>query len=324
MCCRPRTLFAAAVLALMAFAVGCSPHRDPVRPAGTPVDAGPRGDLSTSPAGTVLADNLSPTVQIVSPAPNHFFSPYVPPRIRIHWEGHDPDGAAPERLAAYKFKLIPEDSPEYLWSLVDPDSLRRRYAPAFAGWDSVPGDSLAHTFDGLTLNQGYLFVLVGFDEEGAYSEVFSLSTNMLRFRVAYPGTAGPLFTVWSDLFRHEFQCGGILDPSLELHFDVPTPELEVHWSALPLSGSRVEAYRWAVDIADPADPSPRRGPVDLRHWSAWDPAGTSATVTRRFPPPPSDARRLYIEASDSYGWITRVVINLDLTRGRRSAQVAAR
>ena len=309
-----RIRLAAVALAALAFAAGCSRGADPVRPAAAthdPVGAPAAGALRAS-----VDANLPPEVQITSPLPSNLIRALAPPTVTIRWRGHDPDGAEPGTLAGYRFKLIPADSPEFQWAHVDPDSLRRRYAPAYDGWESAPGEQTSQTYEGLVPNKSYLFVVVGFDAEGASTEVFSLNTNMLSFLVTLPGAAGPRFTVWSDSFRHEFLTGGYIHPSLEVHYDVAAPELLVHWSAEPIAGSRVEAYRWAVDIADPADQGPRRGPVDLRHWSAWEPAGTTATVTRRFPPPPSGSRRLYIEALDSIGFTSRVVIELGLASGR--------
>jgi hypothetical protein len=160
-----------------------------------------RGAVSEPAVRAFFADHVAPTVRIVSPQPSVFFPVLVLPYLRITWQGNDPDGADPSRLAKYRFVLIPEGTPDFQIGLVDPDSLRRRYAPGFAGWDSVPGDTLETTYRDLVPNRQYLFVLVGIDEQGDYSAVFSRNTNMLLVRVTYEGATGPRFTVRSDIFE---------------------------------------------------------------------------------------------------------------------------
>jgi hypothetical protein len=90
----------------------------------------------------------------------------------------------------------------------------------------------------------------------------------------------------------------------------------VSWLADPPQGSVVTGYCWAIDIADPFDETPRLGPFDVRHWSAWSPTVTHADVSALLPLPPAATRSLYIEARDGAGLRSRVVVVLDFVRRR--------
>ena len=98
-----------------------------------------RGAVSEPATRAFFADNVAPEVQITQPSPSLLTITFVPPTIRIRWQGNDPDGKLPSRLAKYKFKLLgPGGEFPIDFAVRDPDSLRRYYAPAFAGWDWCP------------------------------------------------------------------------------------------------------------------------------------------------------------------------------------------
>jgi hypothetical protein len=92
-----------------------------------------RGDFSAPVSRSFTSFTIAPTVQITNPVPNHLFTPVFGPSFRISWKGFDPDGRASNRPVQYKFKLFLDGGPEFdfLTILVNPDSLRRRYAPHF-------------------------------------------------------------------------------------------------------------------------------------------------------------------------------------------------
>jgi hypothetical protein len=267
-----------------------------------------RGANSAPAWQAMWGENLAPVVRIVSPVPTHLAVTSVPSQIRITWAGDDPDGAIPNRLAKYKFKLFVQGNSEFPIELAiqDPDSLRRFYAPGFAGWDSLPGDSLGNTYTNLVPSQNYLFVVTGFDANGDYDPIFSLDKNMLRMRVVAAGTGGPRITFYGDYFR--LTSVNLEPPSVNADSRKP---LTIHWSAETALGGGLPSFRWAVDITD-LDGPPRRNPRDLAHWSERSPDNTSATI----PPPPDGVlvRRLYVEAMDQNGLLTLTSLRIQYYR----------
>ena len=282
-------------------------HREPTIFAVSAVDD--QGAVSTSAWQAMWGENLAPVVRIILPYPTHLAVTSVPSQIRISWVGNDPDGAIPNRLAKFKFKLFAQGNSEFPIELaiLDPDSLRRFYAPGFAGWDSLPGDSSAHTYTNLVPFQTYLFVVTGFDANGDYDPIFSLDKNMLRMRVLAPGTGGPRITFHGDYFR----LTSVNGEPLSIDADSRKP-LTVNWSAVSALNGGDLSFRWAVDIADPNDGTPRRNAKDLAHWSEWGEYNTSATI-----PPPRDGvlvRRLYVEAQDQSGLMTLTSLRIQYYR----------
>ena len=69
-------------------------------------------------------------------------------------------------------------------------------------------------------------MVVAIDEEGDYSPVFSLNSNMLRFRVAVPGSVGPELRVFNEFFNYMFRP--------------PSEPLEI-----PVVSGRTTTIRWA-------------------------------------------------------------------------------
>src|SRR6267142_5743723 len=141
-------------------------------------------------------ENIPPNVHIVSPQPSAFFYATVPPSVHVTWTGSDPDGQSSQRPVKYKYRLFkdtdavfgeepPNGTDQFDLARANPDSLRRFYAPAFAGWDSVPGGSTSVQYLNLVPNSRYLFVVVAFDEAGDSNPTFSLNSNMLQLRVSF-------------------------------------------------------------------------------------------------------------------------------------------
>ena len=273
-----------------------------------------RGAVSDPAYRAMFADNIAPSVRITSPVPNHLITALVRPDIRIRWQGNDPDGSVPSHLAKYKIKLLAEGNPEFPLevALSDPDSLRRLYAPAFAGWDSVPGDSLAHTFTGLEISHDYLFAITGFDEAGDYDPVFSLDTNMLFLHIAFSSTLGPRITMYNDYFNFGYRSGGFsTDPAVEVPVDAPADEpFTLNWSAQPAPGYFISGYRWSLDIVDVNDETPRHGRNGLAHWSKWDLTTGFASVGPFHGPAADHTHWLYIEAADDLGEISLGIVRL--------------
>ena len=195
------------VLLVLAHAVGgCGRDLSPTAPAGhagagaqdgaaglvvseegAPEPGAPEPAESPDPIATAPS-NVSPVVTITSPQPNPLFTPVVPPSFTVRWEGTDADGPGPG-IKSYRYLLIHEGDPDFLPALVQPDSLRRKYAPRFEGWTQVSGRVESAALEGLTPNDRYVFVITAFDRHHDYDPVFSLSKNMLFFIVSFASAA---------------------------------------------------------------------------------------------------------------------------------------
>ena len=273
---------------------------------------------------TLSLTNIPPLVQIVSPQPSALFYALVPPSFHITWTGTDPDGQFTQKPVRYKYKLFKDTdavfgapsirTEQFDLALQNPDSLRRFYAPAFAGWDSVSYETTFVDFTNLVPDSRYLFVLVGFDEAGDYNPVFSRSTNMLQMRVTFLGSTGPAITMFNEYFNYTYPSGGYNnDPSR--YVDVQAPAnvpLTFHWYAVPFNGTQMAWYRWTLDIADLADQTPRINELtDLNRWSQRSLVATSATFGP-FPPLGSGRQThlLYIEAADNNGLVSLGIVRL--------------
>ncbi|MEO7868966.1 MAG: hypothetical protein ABIU54_15115, partial [Candidatus Eisenbacteria bacterium] len=139
---------------------------------------------------------VAPEVSILSPKPYSLLSAQVTPSVRITWAGKDPDGQFSQKPVKYKYILISETDPNFQLYLQNPDSLRRFYDKVnFAGWDSTSAETTSVRYTNLTPGSQYLFVVIGYDEAGAYSPIFSLNSNMLLFGVGFASTNGPIISV---------------------------------------------------------------------------------------------------------------------------------
>lgn len=139
--------------------------------------------MASAPAWrSFVTTTVAPEVQIISPVPSPAIAAWVSTSPHIAWTGVDWDGVFSNRPVKYKYRLFGQNSFEIPFGtiLADPDSVRRFYAPAFAGWDSTSGDTASVDYSNLILFSQYVLCVVGFDEVGAYSPRFSFAGNMLR------------------------------------------------------------------------------------------------------------------------------------------------
>ena len=178
---------------------------------------------------------------------------------------------------------------------------RARYAPTFAEWDSVGGDTTWAQFKNLTTDQIYIFVVVGFDEAGAYSPVWSTSINMLQLFVTFAGNNGPILSIFNEFFNYRYPSGAYsVDPSRYINLEVPARQpVHFNWSAEAPNGSQMKQYRWSMDMTNLEDQTKRSDErTDLKHWSQWGLNNISATVGPFF----SDTTHIFfIEAEDING-----------------------
>jgi hypothetical protein len=279
-------------------------------------DAGARSAVATV---SFTARTIAPTVGITSPRPSVLLPPVLPPSARIVWSGSDPDGTGSRTPVAYRWKLL-TDSGEFprLAALLDPDSLRRRYAPTFAGWDSLPGTTTSVILRDLVPGQYYTFVVVAIDEAGAYSPVFNLSTNMLNFSVGSRTGTGPILTLSGAAFSYTFPAAGVfLDPSTYVRADLPAEvPYWFAWSATTTSGGFIRGYRWSMDIVSIDDETERTDEAtDLTHWSRWT-TGNSTTLPAVNLPAAggSEGHLFYVEAEDDVGGLSLGVIAYTIIR----------
>lgn len=279
------------------------------------------GGLASAPVHRSFdAYTITPTVEILSPIPNKLFTPTFGPGFRITWQGDDPDGRTSRTPLQYKWKVF-EDGGEIplLTVLLRPDTLRKRYGPTFAGWDSVPGT--VTSLDLRDLSEGLkLAVLVAFDEAGAFSPVFSLDDNMLLFNVSYSSARGPVLTLSNEFLYYKYEKATYsLDPTtfIRAEFPADTP-LNFFWSGSVHAGTFVSGYRWKLD-GDVADQTPRANEAtDVSRWSRWSPLTTSCTVPAIVPPPGqySETHFFYLEARDNEGQTSLAVVQFDAIRPR--------
>lgn len=277
-----------------------------------------RGDFSAPKAVSLTSFTIAPTVQITNPVPNHLFSPTFGPSFRLGWTGTDPDGRGTNKPVKYKYKLFPEGGAEFdfLTLLVNPDSLRRRYAPNFSSWDSVGGDTTAIDLRDLIPNKRYVVAVVAFDEVGAYSPIMNLDQNMLFFSVSYAGLLGPKLTVFNESFFFTYASGGFsLDPATFIRTEAAAGvPLRFNWFATTSSGSFVSGYRWMLD-GNVGDETPRTDEnTETQRWSRYSPLVTGIDLPPITPSGVSETHFLYIEAIDNNQQVSLAVVQFTVVR----------
>lgn len=285
------------------------------------VKAVDNGGLASAPAyRSFNSYTITPSVKLLSPIPNKLFTPTFGPSFRVHWEGDDPDGRASRQPLKYKYKIF-EDGGEIdlLTVLLRPDTLRARYAPAFSSWDSLGGDTTQVDLRDLTPG-AKLFVVVAFDEAGAYSPVFSIDANMLRFYVSYTNALGPTITLYNEYLYYAYPGPRFsLDPTTFLVAELPADlPVKFNWNATTHSGTFVAGYRWKLD-GDVTDETPRSDEaLDVTHWSRWSPSAKDCTLPPISPPPGqySETHHFYLEARDNEGQTSLAVVRFETIRPR--------
>jgi len=268
-----------------------------------------QGALSSPAVRAFFEDNVAPSVEITSPRPSALLTAIVPPTVRIRFTGVDPDGPTGEP-AYYKYILLGPGSEFPIdVAITFPDSLRRFYAPAFDGWTVAPhkaGVGGEVTLTDLVPGQNYLFAVVAFDAEGAYSPVFSLNSNMLRMRAVFAETSGPRITLLMDVLNEEFYPA---PPGRTVDVDYPADvPILIKWFALSVPGATSVEYRWVLDPQDLDKELKRpRAGNDIQHWRPWSPTLKSATVG---PFPGGETHEFVIEARDDIGFQSRLTVRL--------------
>jgi hypothetical protein len=269
-----------------------------------------RGLRSAPVARAFYSFGVAPIVQILSPWPASLLTPIVPPNTLITWTGSDftdPTGTTASRPLYYKYRLFARDAdPRWTRWLTCPDSMRLDFAPAFAGWDSTGPDSAFARYTGLSPNTDYLLVVVAFGRSGAYSPIWSQATNMLRFSVG--AGMGPVLTLYSSFFTYSYLGSGFPWPgsSWLVELEIPSGDpLTFHWFGTPAPGGPLSGYRWVLDPANLDDETPRSGPADVSHWSAWSLATTSATVGpfAGTNGTPAESHDFYVQVRDVNGMV---------------------
>ncbi|MBI5708770.1 MAG: hypothetical protein HZC42_00445 [Candidatus Eisenbacteria bacterium] len=280
-----------------------------------------RGLASAPVAQAFFSYTVAPTVEFIQPKANHLLQPMVPPSTSFTWTGTDPDGQSTKRPVKYKYRLFSEDNQDFtfLVMLLRPDSLRRYYAPGFAGWDSVSGDTVTVRVSNMIPYKKYVMAVVSFDEAGAYSPVFNYDGNLLYFLCQYTGRQGPQMTVWNEYFSYTYATGGYNpDPTTWVRVEVPFGQrIPFWWTATAQSGANLKSFRWAMDIERLDDETRRTNEAtDVTHWSLASASTRSGTVGPFAGASPESLEQhfFYIEAEDDNGLKSLAVIQMKVIR----------
>lgn len=281
-----------------------------------------RGGMSVPVWRSLTSFTVAPTVQIIQPPPNPLWPPTYGPGLYLKWVGTDPDGRNTSKPVKYKFKLFNLDSPEFPFEklLTEPDSLRRRYAPNFAGWDSCGGDTTEATFRNLTATPGfaqkYMAVVVGFDEAGAYSPVMSQGANMLFFNVTVDGGIGPQLTILGEGVHYKFEKAVLPDAEfLRVEVAAGRP-VRFNWFGETTGGSYVAGYRWMVDgnVSDERPRQDENSTSEFNRWSRWSPLTLGVDLPAYMPAGETEQHTLYLEAIDNNGILSRAGVRFTVVR----------
>jgi len=122
-----------------------------------------------------------------------------------------------------------------------------------------------------------------------------------------PDYLGPVLTISGPGVEYTYPSGGYLvGTDREVPIEVEQDKhVRFRWSADGSSGcTEARAYRWALDIEDLTDETPRIDEdTDLAHWSAWSRA-TTAKLDKLVltGSPPSNVHYFYIDATDALGY----------------------
>jgi hypothetical protein len=259
---------------------------------------------------------VSPTVRLTGPGPSTFLV-FVTPSVRMNWSGEDPDGVFTQKPVKYKYILL-SNSSEFPMdeAFSNPDKLRKYYENhplgPWAGWDSTSAETTQVQFTNLTPQSEYVFAVVAFDEAGAYSSFFDLTTNMVKMRVTFAGVGGPIITMFNEFFNYTYSGGGYcVCEKAQVGVEVPANrKITINWFATTSPGADIANYRWTLDIENVFDDTPRTNELtDLSHWSTPSANVTSATVG---PFRGGEIHFFYIEAEDNNGLKSLGIIRFEV------------
>jgi hypothetical protein len=260
----------------------------------------------------------APIVNITNPRPSQLLEFAAIPTLEVSWTGTDPDGQHSKKPIGYKYLLVGASYPIPMTEiLLHPSIVTDTFAPDFPatdGWVACSAESTFARFTNLTPGSNYLFIVVAFDEAGAYSPV-SFENNILRFRVGYAGSSGPRFTLFNDFFSYTYSGGGYnTDPSFWVPLEIPTnTRVTINWTAAPPNGANLVGYRWALDIEHLDDETPRSDEfTDLAHWSTMAKSTTSA-ILGPFAGATQD-HFLYVEVLDNLGLRSLAIVALHVVQ----------
>lgn len=275
-----------------------------------------------------FSNTIAPEVWINSPRPSTQSRAFVSPAVLIRFDGIDRDGVFTKKPVKYKYTLLSDQTPVTLAAaLTDLDSVRRYFAPRhWAGWDSTSADTQFVQYTNLVPNRDYMFVVVAFDEAGAYSPFFRRDQNMLLMRVTFAGNNLPTITMFNEFFQYTYPGGSYepTNPQRVIPLEIPADQpITINWFATPTQGSDIRSYRWALDIQDLNDETPREFPdTDLHRWSAKLRDLTTATIGPF--PGGGSLRTFFIEAEDINGFKSLGMIGMTVVRPAWQTTAGAR
>ena len=276
---------------------------------------GPNG--ASTPERFVFSDSVIYRVTtIVSPHPTHQQPIPVPPTFDVQWLQSVVDAPAVTAGPTFLTRVVSAvdinpGNPTGISQQMVGDYFRNDLAQHRADWTST----LATTQkleNQETLVVKY-FAVVALDANGnpePSDTLFSLDANVLGYR-ATQEFLGPDLSVWNEFFNDRNFIAS-LDPAPRKEFTVRAgTTTTVNWRAVPDIGRVVTGFRWALDLPNVADESPRKNAQDLAHWSDWSLTETSATIG---PFPAGDANKpphvLYVEARDDLGGLNLTAISV--------------
>jgi hypothetical protein len=134
-----------------------------------------------------------------------------------------------------------------------------------------------------------------------------------------PSYLGPVLTLFGPGLEFHYPTGGYCPtcPEAQVPIDVPEHQTVMfHWSADASDGcSSIRSYRWALDIEDLFDYTPRIDEAtDLEHWSA--PSLTSSATVGPFTilQGASNAHYLYVDAEDGLGYRSLGILRITVVK----------
>jgi hypothetical protein len=293
-----------------------------------------QGALSRPEFVAFTSETVAPSTSISDPPPSRLTVAITAPAVIIRWTGQDQDGVITQRPIKYKYKLVSQSLVQQALGLgsTSPSQgdLQRFFsqeAPGFASWDSVPAESTFKQYEGLTPGQIWFFAVSAVDEAGAYEPRFNLDSNLLRFK---PDTQlqAPILTVFNAYFSRTQQVGSFdLSENRVVRLEVPEGDaVPFNWEALAVPGTVISGYRWALDIEDVFNETPREDDSQTDRWSSWSTSELNANVgpfyveadTDFTSEPPTisirDTHRFYVEARDNVGTISIMIIETRAVR----------